>query len=149
MLRNRPLTCAIAAALLAFAGCGEAPPPLPKLPEPTRQPQAQQAEEEKTAEVADSVALWSPPYPQREDLFAPPQRSRTATRRSSGGEGDDESVQLLGFVTVDEPKAVLSIDGVVASVAAGAQKYGIEVITITPPEVVLQRGRNRWTTSLD
>lgn len=149
MLQNRLTTCAIVAALLAAAGCVEEPPPLPKLPTPVRQPKTQQAEAEANNDAVSSVALWSPPYPQRENLFAPPQRSRTASRRSSGGDGDDESVQLLGFVTVDEPKAVLSIDGVIASVAAGSQKYGIQVITITPPEVVLQRGRNRWTTSLD
>ena len=39
------------------------------------------------------LAEWTPPYASREDLFAPPQRSRAAARQSSG---DDESVELIG-----------------------------------------------------
>ncbi|TWT66307.1 hypothetical protein Pla123a_47010 [Posidoniimonas polymericola] len=140
---------AAAVAMLVVAGCAEEPAPLPTLPTPVREPSTRLPETPDDAEATPHrVAQWTPPYPQREELFAPPQRSRSTARRSGGGD-DDESVQLIGFVTVDEIKAVLSIDGVIASVAAGTQKYGIEVIAITPPEVVLQRGRNRWTASLD
>ncbi len=90
---------------------------------------------------------YSPPYPERKELFIPTQRAKSLTRHSDGE--FDDAVDLVGFVTVDEPRAVLTIDGVATSLAAGSQKYGIEVISITPPKVVLQRGRTRWTASLD
>jgi len=91
------------------------------------------------------VAEFTPPFPQRQELFEPPQRQSTARRDDSHG----ETVELKGFIDVDQPRVVLSIDGVIASVPEGGEKYGVQVISIEPPTVVLQRGRNRWPATLE
>jgi hypothetical protein len=93
-----------------------------------------------------AVAEFTPPFPERMELFEPPKRAQTTVRR------DDESgntVELKGFINVGNPKAVLSIDGVITPIAAGDERYGVQVISIDGPVVVLQRGRSRWTATLD
>jgi hypothetical protein len=92
------------------------------------------------------VAEFKPPFPERADLFEAPKRAQSTVRR------DDEhgqTVELKGFVNVGEPSAVLSIDGVLSSVPEGSEKYGVQVISIQPPKAVLQRGRSRWTATLE
>ena len=92
------------------------------------------------------VAEFKPPFPERADLFEAPKRAQSTVRR------DDEhgqSVELKGFVNVDEPRVVLSIDGVISPIAEGGEKYGVQVISIQPPKAVLQRGRSRWTATLE
>jgi hypothetical protein len=89
---------------------------------------------------------FKPPFPERADLFEAPKRAQSTVRR------DDEhgqTVELKGFVNVGEPSAVLSIDGVLSSVPEGGEKYGVQVISIQPPKAVLQRGRSRWTATLE
>ena len=44
---------------------------------------------------------------------------------------------------------ILSIDGNLSPVPEGGETYGVQVISIQPPKVVLQRGRSRWTATLD
>jgi len=95
---------------------------------------------------ASAVAEYQPPFPDRVDLFMPPKR--VGGTRSKEGESDD-AVELLGFVRVDRPRVVLSINGEVHPLYEGARQFGIEVISIQPPKVVLQRGRQRWQASLD
>src|SRR4051794_13445054 len=92
------------------------------------------------------VTEFKPPFPERTDLFDPPKRSQNMVR------SDDEhgqSVELKGFVNVDEPQVVLSIDGVISPIPEGGEKYGVQVISIQPPKAVLQRGRSRWTATLE
>jgi hypothetical protein len=93
-----------------------------------------------------SVVQFSPPFPERLELFEPPKRAQGTVRRN---EELGESVELKGFITVDEPRVVLSIDGVISSVPEGGEKYGVQVISIQPPTVVLQRGRDRWPATLE
>jgi hypothetical protein len=96
--------------------------------------------------AADAVAEFAPPFPGRDELFEPPKRAQSQVRH------DDEhgaTVELKGFINVDEPKVVLSIDGVISPVPEGGEKYGVQVIAIEPPSVVLQRGRSRWTATLE
>jgi hypothetical protein len=93
-----------------------------------------------------AVAQFSPPFPDRNDLFEPPKRAQGNVRRD---EEHGESVELKGFINVDRPRVVLSIDGVISPIAEGGEKYGVQVISIQPPSVVLQRGRNRWTATLE
>jgi hypothetical protein len=93
-----------------------------------------------------SAVEFTPPFPGRTELFEPPKRAQSNVRR------DDESgntVELKGFIDVAGKKAVLSIDGVVTPVSPGDEKYGVQVISIDGPSVVLQRGRSRWTATLD
>ncbi len=110
-------------------------------PAATKQP----AEAAKKAAPA-TMALFDPPFPERLELFEPPKRAQSAVRRD---DGQGETVELKGFVRVDEPRVVLSIDGVIAPIPEGGEKYGVQVIAIQPPSVVLQRGRNRWTATLE
>jgi hypothetical protein len=79
-------------------------------------------------------------------MFEPPKRDKSTVRR------DDEhgqSVELKGFINVDQPRVVLSIDGVITAIPEGGEKYGVQVISIQPPKVVLQRGRSRWPATLE
>jgi hypothetical protein len=56
---------------------------------------------------------------------------------------------LLGFIRLDRQQAVLSINGQITQIAEGGAQDGVEVISIQPPNVVLQRGRQRWQDSLE
>jgi hypothetical protein len=96
---------------------------------------------------ADTVAKnFAPPFPDRADLFEPPRKSAGVVRRD---DEHGETVELKGFVNVNGPQVVLAIDGVISPIPEGGEKYGVQVISIKPPTVVLQRGRSRWTASLD
>jgi hypothetical protein len=92
------------------------------------------------------VAAFTPPFPDRLELFEAPKRAQGTVKRD---DEHGETVELKGFINVDEPRVVLSIDGVISPVAEGGEKYGVQVISIQPPSVVLQRGRNRWTATLE
>lgn len=97
-------------------------------------------------ETKASVAAFTPPFPDRLELFEPPTQVQNSVRRD---DEHGESVELKGFVNVDHPRVLLSIDGVIAPIAEGGEKYGVHVISIQPPTVVLQRGRNRQTLTLE
>ncbi len=96
-------------------------------------------------EAKPVVAEYEAPFPDRVDLFVPPKRQGGV--RVEGDAGD--SVDLLGFIRLDRQQAVLSINGQVTHIAEGATQDGVEVISIQPPNVILQRGRQRWQDSLD
>lgn len=118
-----------------------APAPAESAPEKT-EPEPPTEDKPPAPEVMRSV--YRPPFPGRTNLFAPMQKKRVARSDDDSG----ESVVLKGFADVEEPMAVLAIDGRVISLGAGAERYGVQVISIEPPEVVLQRGRSRWTATL-
>jgi hypothetical protein len=117
--------------------------------EPASQPAPELARSAESADMAPStgtLSQFSPPFPERTELFEPPKRAASNVRRD---DEHGETVELKGFINVDRPRAVLSIDGVVSPVAEGGEKYGVQVISIQPPSVVLQRGRSRWTATLE
>ena len=92
------------------------------------------------------VAEFKPPFPERTDLFEAPKRAQNAVRR------DDEhgqSVELKGFVNVDQPRVVLSIDGVISPIPEGGEKYGVQVLSIQPPNVVWKRGAKSRTATFE
>lgn len=89
---------------------------------------------------------FEPPYPHRENLFLAPKRS--AVHKDTPG-NNQQSVELLGFANVQGPRVILSIDGIVVPMPEGMTQSGIEVISIQPPAVVLQRGRERWQATLE
>jgi hypothetical protein len=99
------------------------------------------------APAEESLAAdYQPPFPDRVHLFLAPKREG----KSSAASDQEEAVELLGFVNVrDQHKAVLSINGTVYPIAEGDSQFGVEVISIQPPGVVLQRGRQRWQASLE
>jgi len=102
------------------------------------------AEKQSALEKEDQP--YQPPFPLRVDLFAPPRGGEGVVRRDDHA---GESVVLHGFVDVEELRAVLKIDGRISPLAEGAESEGVQVISIQPPTVVLQRGRSRWTATLE
>ena len=92
------------------------------------------------------LITFTPPFPDRLELFEAPKRAQGPVKRD---DEHGETVELKGFFNVDQPRVILSIDGVVLPVAGGGEKHGVQVISIQPPSVVLQRGRNRWTATLE
>ncbi|MEM1305361.1 MAG: hypothetical protein AAGG46_10725 [Planctomycetota bacterium] len=165
--RSKTTLAASCLALAFVAGCGEG-----SLSVADATPAAE-AEEPKTAapQPAEAVAAatppqnrrpqkptpkpapkYRPPFPGRTELFNPPRNARRTAQRSNDG-NYEESVELMGFVRIDGPHAeqhaVLSIDGVVTPVPLGHEREGVQVISIQPPVAVLQRGRSRWTATLD
>lgn len=98
------------------------------------------------SEQKPAVAEYQPPFPDRVDLFVPPKRQGPA--RVKEGETEDH-VELLGFVRVDRPEVVLSVNGQIAAIPEGDTEMGVEVISIQEPKVVLQRGRQRWQASIE
>jgi hypothetical protein len=99
--------------------------------------------EEERVEVVEFV----PPYPERTDLFAPPKRPNLEAVVRENGQSS-ASLVLKGFVNVDGPRAILLIDRNLATLAVGDEKFGVQVVSIEPPQITLQRGRERWTESL-
>jgi hypothetical protein len=96
--------------------------------------------------IAHAAPEYKPPFPDRVDLFIPPKRAGGAGAAKSGGEN---AVELMGFVRVDRPRAILAINGEISPMAVGETQAGIEVISVHPPSVVLQRGRQRWQATLE
>ncbi|MDZ4656008.1 MAG: hypothetical protein SH868_00375 [Bythopirellula sp.] len=89
---------------------------------------------------------YEPPYPDRDNLFLAPKRS--AKHKNTPGT-IEQSVELLGFANVIGPRVILSINGNVVPMSEGGRELGIEVISIQPPAVVLQRDRERWQATLE
>ncbi len=159
---HKPLCFAV---LAAFCGCGQTPSTdAPVEPEVqaaasgraelsivVREPSAEDpaetepaASDQALAEQKTAVA-YQPPFPDRVDLFLAPKREGRSKNRND----QEDAVELLGFVNVDLQRAVLMINGAVYPVAEGDTRFGVEVISIQPPAVVLQRGRQRWQASLE
>jgi hypothetical protein len=140
---------------LPLAGCQSSSEPEPAkeppsmaaaAPAPKAKPAAPTPELANPKAATAQTAAFTPPFPDRLEIFEPPKRAQNSVKR------DDEhgqSVELKGFIDVDQPRVILSIDGVVSPIPEGGEKYGVHVISIQPPSVVLQRGRNRWTATLE
>ena len=104
------------------------------------------AEPEKSVVAEPKVEQFEPPYPNRDNLFLAPNRSST---HAKGPDSIEQTVELLGFANVEKLKVILSINGIVVPISEGEQQSGIEVISIQPPAVVLQRDRERWQATLE
>lgn len=89
---------------------------------------------------------YTPPFPDRVDLFVAPKRQGGGGQSHDSGE---RAVELMGFIRVDRSRAILSINGQVSSIAEGETVDGIEVISVQPPSVLLQRGRQRWQATIE
>ncbi len=93
-----------------------------------------------------AIVAYEPPYPDRDNLFLAPKRS--VQHKNTPG-AIEQSVELLGFANVIGPRVILSINGNVVPMSEGGRELGIEVISIHPPAVVLQRDRERWQATLE
>ncbi len=162
--------------LVAGLGCGEPPataPPVamrkPTPPEATLVSQ-EKAEPPATVDAQKPTAGWQnpgdpttrpieppseaklespePPFPPRENPFAPP-RSADLPHRPRTQLPGDQSLQLIGFVRVAQLGVVLLVDGELATLRAGESQGSLEVIEIDPPSVTLRRGGRVWTERLE
>jgi hypothetical protein len=88
---------------------------------------------------------FQPPYPNRTELFIPPDLTYTAR---TPDRVDGPNVAVRGFMSLDRQRVVLEINGAVHILEEGEQQAGIEVVSIAPPRVVLQRRGERWTAQL-
>jgi hypothetical protein len=135
---------------LLVAGCQSAYEPEAVAPVPAAKSAASSGDStppsQPSAPARRDVAEFEPPFPGRTELFVPPRGGQGTVRRD---EEYGETIELKGFVDVNGPQVVLAIDGVISPIPEGGEKYGVQVISINPPQVVLQRGRNRWTASLE
>ncbi|QDT68581.1 hypothetical protein MalM25_15040 [Planctomycetes bacterium MalM25] len=105
------------------------------------------AEAEESPAEPEPQAAYTPPYPERRNLFSPPKQLARMARQKSNGSAD--SVVLMGFAKIDEPSVLLAINGRVTPLEHGQEAAGVRVISIDPPRAVLQRGRSRWTASIE
>jgi len=119
---------------------------LPEMPNTDDEPSDMQQTIEPVANKESLAIEFELPYPDRVTLFQAPKRQGKGLVKSNGQ--SETEVELLGFVNVGSQRVVLSIDGLVAPIAEGGKEHGIEVISIQPPTVILQRGRQRWQASL-
>src|SRR5690606_13392165 len=60
-------------------------------------------------EPAESVDAYEAPFPDRTDMFEPRKQAARVARVASGE--STESVVLMGFAKLDEPRVVLAING--------------------------------------
>lgn len=115
-------------------------------------PQEQEKSTEEAQEVEEETATekqaeYTPPFPDRIDMFAAPRRNR-ALKKNNGEQG--EAIELMGFSTLDKPRALLLLNGEVSTLAEGDKVGELEVVSIQPPtKVVLQQGRQRTQLSLE
>lgn len=105
---------------------------------------AERTVDEPSKDADSASGAYEPPFPDRVDLFVAPKR-QGGPAQSNG----DNAVELMGFVRVDRQRAVLAINGEITPLAEGETQFGVEVISVRPPMVVLQRGRQRWQATLE
>ena len=142
----------ILSALLVLNGCGkpESATPASKLvaakakPIPATPKPAKPADEMTRDATREAMAAYVAPYPDRTELFVPPKEAPKSTTVTSEG-----NVQLRGLVNVDQPQAILDVEGAIALIPVGAEKFGVKVVSIDDRSVTLQRGGTQWTASLD
>jgi hypothetical protein len=131
----------------AVAGCTHEAPP--RVPESTAvvAPSASVVVPSDTAPSPSETPAepFQPPYPNRAELFIPPDLTHVV-RAPSSIDGPDVAVR--GFMSLDRQHVVLEINGAVHVLEEGEQHAGVQVVSIAPPRVVLQRRGERWTAQL-
>lgn len=148
---SKPKILFALAAVVVLGGCQseepQAEPTAQPAAEPTAEvadPESQQAAPTTRQQVIDRMAKYVAPYPDRREWFVPPKDVPQTNATEGAG-----NVQLRGLVNVGEPQAILDIEGAVAVVAVGTEKYGVRVVDISGPKVTLQRGGTKWTASIE
>ena len=94
------------------------------------------------------AAEFKPPFPERADLFEAPKGGPRA--RSGATMSTARSVELKGFVNVDEPQR-RAFDRRQSShpCPKAAKSMACRSFRSSRPKAVLQRGRSRWTATLE
>ena len=99
--------------------------------------------EEPPATTTKDTDLFSDlvlPNPHRTNPFATDKQTKTASTA--------DTVQLKGFVHVNEPKAILIVDNVLSVVASDQTIRDVRILTIQPPEVVYEQAGIEHSLSL-
>lgn len=100
--------------------------------------------------TASAEPEFAAPFPPRENPFTlPPRGPQPLVSKLPGVSETPLRIELKGFVSLDATRAVLTIDGEIVSLGVGEEHRSVKVLTLAPPQVTLQRGRYRWTESLD
>ena len=97
------------------------------------------------AELHASSAQFKPPFPDRQELFLPPEQQETVKPQAAR---KDSSVKVKGFANADGMHALLVIDGRLTAMRVGESRGGVEVLSVKPPRVVLRQDGQSWTESL-
>lgn len=93
-----------------------------------------------------AAAPYTPPYPEREEMFLAPQievNTKTARAVSSLARA-----ALKGIVDLGGQQALIEIEGHVYHLRENEQLRGVTVVSINPPQVTLKQGESQWTESL-
>jgi hypothetical protein len=131
--------------LVAICGCAsEAPPRPPEVAAGIAAPNVAEVPST-SAPLETPEEPFQPPYPNRTELFIPPDLTHFAHLPDRV---DGPSVAVRGFMSLDGQRVVLEINGAVHILAEGEQEGGVEVVSIAPPRVVLQRRGERWTAQM-
>ena len=99
--------------------------------------------EEPPATAAEDTDLHNDlvlPNPHRTNPFATDKQTTAASTANT--------VQLKGFVHVNEPKAILIVDNVLSVVASDQTVRNIRILTIHPPKVVYEQAGIEHSLSL-
>jgi hypothetical protein len=99
----------------------------------------------KPAPSEKPVETFQAPYPNRTELFIPPDLTHT-TVAPSGVAGP--SIAVRGFMNLDGQHVVLEIDGAVYVLEEGRKQGGVQVVSIEPPRVTLERRGERWSVQM-
>jgi hypothetical protein len=90
---------------------------------------------------------FQPPFPARNPFQLPDGKAVLAQQREAVVQ--QVNLKLKGFVNVgDGVRAVVEIDGKLVALASGDKRGSIDVLEVTPPTLMLQRGPNRWIETL-
>ncbi len=100
---------------------------------------------ESNAVASAAVTEFKPPFPNRQELFLPPEKheakpEQPATKRPA--------IQVKGFANADGMLALLVIDGKMTALRVGESRDKIEVLSIKPPKVMLRHEGQSWFESL-
>jgi len=87
-----------------------------------------------------------PPFPERRELFIPPQGVDPALARAAGK--SSTGVMLKGFVQVDGVRVLVDVNGQIAVLGEGEHHEGLRVVRLEPPIATFERGAETWSTSL-
>jgi len=167
-MKRSPLSYLLTSvAALLLIGCGEsaveeapasapAPAATPSDGPVLGSPQPEETSVEKTTESEGDQAAsdapeeetekeaYTPPFPDRVDLFAAPNRK---VQLKNGEHG--RAVEILGFSNLDQPQALLLVNGEVSTLAEGDSRWGVKILSIKNPVVVYEQGKQRLQLSLN
>ena len=113
---------------------------------------ATQANESPSEEGRDTAASkaanaqFKPPFPDRQELFLPPDQREQVSAPAAPKK--NSSIQVKGFANADGMHALLVIDGRLTAMRVGESRGGIEVLSVKPPRVILRQDGQSWTESL-